>query len=79
MKSLILTRKECNATRSRMKLAKLAVLALGGSTLAGCVQVSAPDEPIVIELNIKVEQTIDVNLQQDVQDLIENNPELFPQ
>ncbi|MBC7987825.1 MAG: YnbE family lipoprotein [Sphingomonadaceae bacterium] len=59
-------------TRATALLAALAAL-------AGCVQVSAPDEPIVIELNINVEQTIDVNLQQDVQELIEENPELFPE
>ncbi|QLC26738.1 YnbE family lipoprotein [Parasphingopyxis algicola] len=46
---------------------------------SGCVQVSAPEEPIVIELNISVQQTVDVNLQEDVENLIENNPELFPE
>ena len=78
MKHPILTRKERNATRCRRKRAKPAILALAGLGMAGCVQVSAPEEPIVIELNITVDQTIDVNLREDVQDLIENNPELFP-
>ncbi|MCA1749992.1 MAG: YnbE family lipoprotein [Parasphingopyxis sp.] len=62
-----------------MKRAKPAILALGAVGLAGCVQVTAPEEPIVIELNITVDQTIDVNLREEVQDLIENNPELFPE
>lgn len=79
MKSMILTWKERNATRGRMERAKPAIVALAGLGLAGCVQVSAPEEPIVIELNITVDQTIDVNLREDVQDLIENNPELFPE
>ena len=79
MTYLILTMKESNATRDRMKQAKPAILAFAAVMLAGCVQVTAPDKPIVIELNITVDQTIAVNLQEDVQDLIENNPELFPQ
>lgn len=79
MTTALLTRKERNATRCRMKRAKPAIMALAGLGLAGCVQVSAPEEPIVIELNITVDQTIDVNLREDVQDLIENNPELFPE
>ncbi|MBC2778224.1 YnbE family lipoprotein [Parasphingopyxis sp. GrpM-11] len=53
--------------------------ALVAALTSGCVQVSAPEEPIVIELNINVQQTVDVNLQEDVENLIENNPELFPQ
>lgn len=79
MKLPILTWKELNATRGRMKRTKLPILVLAAIPNAGCVQVSAPEEPIVIELNITVDQTIDVNLREEVQDLIENNPELFPE
>jgi hypothetical protein len=47
--------------------------------LGGCIQVKAPDKPIEINLNVKVQQEVVVRLQRDAQDLIQNNPELFPQ
>ena len=43
------------------------------------IQVKAPDKPIEINLNVKVQQEVIVRLQRDAQDLIQNNPELFPQ
>ena len=45
--------------------------------LAGCVQVSAPDKPIEINLNINIRQEVVVRLQQDVRDLIQENPGVF--
>ena len=50
-----------------------------GLALSGCIQVKAPDKPIEINLNVKVQQEVVVRLQRDAQDLIQNNPELFPQ
>lgn len=50
-----------------------------GLSLGGCIQVKAPDKPIEINLNVKVQQEVVVRLQRDAQDLIQNNPELFPQ
>lgn len=44
----------------------------------GCIQVRAPDKPIEINLNVKIQQEVVVRLQQDAKDLIQNNPELFP-
>jgi hypothetical protein len=56
---------------------------IGGAALAaltaGCIQVRAPDKPIEINLNVKIQQEVVVRLQQDARDLIQNNPELFPQ
>jgi YnbE-like lipoprotein len=46
--------------------------------LSGCITVKAPDKPIEINLNVKVQQEVIVRLQKDAQDLIQNNPELFP-
>ena len=45
--------------------------------LPGCVQVSAPDKPIEINLNINIRQEVVVRLQQDVRDLIQENPGVF--
>ncbi len=75
----ILTLKESNATHRPMKAMIPIGLAVIAAMTGGCVTVAAPEEPIVIELNISVQQTVDVNLQQDVEELIENNPELFPE
>ncbi|MCW2338333.1 hypothetical protein M2337_002566 [Sphingobium sp. B2D3A] len=52
-------------------------LALAGAA-GGCIQVRAPEKPIEINLNVKIQQEVVVRLQQDAKDLIENNPELFP-
>lgn len=45
--------------------------------LAGCVQVSAPEKPIEINLNINIRQEVVVRLQEDVRDLIKDNPGVF--
>lgn len=50
-----------------------------GLLLAGCIQVTAPDKPIEINLNINIRQEVMVKLEKDVETLITDNPELFPQ
>ena len=47
--------------------------------LASCVTVNAPEKPIEINLNVDIRQEVLVRLQQDVQQLIQENPEAFPQ
>ena len=47
--------------------------------LSGCITVKAPDKPIEINLNVKIEQEVLVRLQRDVEQLIKENPEAFPQ
>jgi hypothetical protein len=56
---------------------RLGALALGAVALNGCVQVRAPDKPIEINLNINIRQEVVVRLQQDVRELIKNNPGVF--
>jgi hypothetical protein len=46
--------------------------------LASCITVKAPDKPIEINLNVAIRQEVIVRLQQDVQQLIQQNPEAFP-
>ena len=41
------------------------------------VQLEAPKEPIVINLNVKIEQEVRVKVEKDVEDLLEDNPDLF--
>jgi hypothetical protein len=63
------------STRS-LRLAGAAALAV---PLASCVTVRAPEKPIEINLNVEIRQEVLVRLQRDVQQLIRENPEAFPQ
>ena len=62
-----------------MKTKSIMMVGLAGAALGGCIQVKPPEKPIEINLNVKVQQEVVVKLQRDAQDLIQNNPELFPQ
>jgi hypothetical protein len=59
-----------------LRLIAGAVLAV---PLAGCVTVETPDKPIEINLNVEIRQEVLVRLQQDAQQLIQQNPDAFPQ
>jgi lipoprotein NlpI len=48
--------------------------------LAACqhkVQIEAPKEPIVINLNVKIEQEVRVKVENDVEQLFDTNDNLF--
>ena len=48
--------------------------------LAACqhkVQIEAPKEPIVINLNVKIEQEVRVKVEDDVEELFETNESIF--
>ena len=53
------------------------VAVLGSLTAGGCITVDAPNEPIVIELNINITQEVIYRLADDVRSNIEENPEIF--
>lgn len=55
----------------------LAMLALGLLACTPTVKVEAPDKPIVINLNVKIEQEVRVKIDRDVETLLQQNPELF--
>lgn len=55
-------------------LAAAAILALGA---CATVRIQAPDKPIEINLNVKIDQQIRVKLDKDVENLIASNPDLF--
>lgn len=65
-----------NRNTQRLRLIAGAAIAI---PLASCVTVNAPDKPIEINLNVDIRQEVLVRLQQDVQQLIRENPEAFPQ
>jgi hypothetical protein len=56
---------------------KLAALS-AAMPLASCVTVKPPDKPIEINLNVAIRQEVLVRLQQDVQQMINKNPQAFP-
>ena len=63
----------------RLKTRGGAVLvALLSVPLSSCITVRPPDKPIEINLNVDISQEVLVRLQQDVQQLINQNPEAFP-
>ena len=52
-------------------------IALPMAMLTGCITVNAPEDPIVIELNINITQEVIYRLAEDVRDNIAENPEIF--
>lgn len=55
----------------------LGVLLLAATGLAGCITLEAPDEPIVIELNINITQEVIYRLAEDAGNTIEENADIF--
>ena len=47
--------------------------------LGGCISVKTPEKPIEINLNVNIKQEVLVRLQRDVEQLINQNPQAFPQ
>jgi hypothetical protein len=45
--------------------------------LAGCINIAAPDEPIVIELNVNIRQEVILRLAEDAKNTIEENADIF--
>jgi YnbE-like lipoprotein len=72
-----MTDKSAIRWRGRTRALPAMLLAL---VLAACthrVQVEAPKDPIVINLNVKIEQEVRVKVDREVEDLLADNPELF--
>jgi len=75
MKQPVLTEDRRGATQGAMRWGWLLAPVLLGP--AACVQVSAPDKPIEINLNINIRQEVVVRLQQDAKELIKKDPGVF--
>ena len=61
------------------KLAAAGAIAVAGGA-AACtptLKLQAPDKPIEINLNVKIDQEVRVKLDKDVEDLIASNPDVF--
>ncbi len=76
-----LTNRMDSAIRRNMRkmifvLTPIMVTALSAS-LAGCVQVTAPDKPIIINLNIAIRQEVLYRLDAASKKVIDENPGIF--
>lgn len=63
-----------------MTIRALILSLMAFSTLTACqpkVQIMAPDKPIEINLNVKIDQEVRVRLEKEIEDLISDNPDLF--
>lgn len=63
--------------QSFVPLAFVLVTGLGLGACNPTVKVEAPDKPIVINLNVKIEQEVRVKVDKDVENLVQTNPTLF--
>jgi hypothetical protein len=59
-------------------LIRTAAIAVAAAPLSGCITVKPPDKPIEVNLNVDIKQEVLVRLQQDVQQMIQKNPQAFP-
>ncbi|MCG5242100.1 YnbE family lipoprotein [Azospirillum doebereinerae] len=53
------------------------LLALALAACSPTVKIEAPDKPIEINLNVRIEQEVRVKLERDVDSAIRNDPALF--
>ncbi|MDO7842599.1 YnbE family lipoprotein [Sphingomonas immobilis] len=60
-----------------MKRPVIIACAALASLTSGCVNVTAPDKPIVINLNINVTQEVVYRLDGEAKSLIQSNPGIF--
>nr|WP_299857527.1 YnbE family lipoprotein [Sphingomonas bacterium] len=58
------------------RMIAIAALAAAGMT-GGCVNVTAPDKPIVINLNINITQEVVYRLDGEAKTAIQQNPGIF--
>jgi hypothetical protein len=55
----------------------LPLAALAASAIGGCVNVTAPDKPIVIELNVNIRQEVIYRLAADAENTVDQNKDIF--
>ena len=79
MRVMELTRPRLPAHKEPMGVrgAAWVVLLLGSALAGGCISINAPDQPIVIELNINIKQEVIYRLAGDAGSTIDDNPDIF--
>ena len=76
-KHLQLTKRIDSAIRRNMGRMIFVLTPIAVAALSGCVLVSAPDKPIVINLNIAIRQEVLYRLDAASKKVIDENPEIF--
>ena len=61
----------------RTRFAAAVLIALLTIACEPTVKIEAPEKPIVINLNVKIEQEVRVRIEEDVEDLLASDPDLF--
>lgn len=61
----------------RNRAVVMVAMAATTAALGGCVTVSAPDKPIVINLNINIKQEVVYRLDGKAKEVIDENAEIF--
>ena len=64
------------AGRGRFR-AMMAGATILSASLGGCINIAAPDQPIVIELNINIRQEVIFRLAEDAANTIDENADIF--
>lgn len=81
MTAVKLTNRACPAHRASMdggrRALTAAMVVLGTAMTGACVSVNAPNEPIVIELNINIKQEVIYRLAADAGNTIDENADIF--
>ncbi|ECC8921123.1 YnbE family lipoprotein [Salmonella bongori] len=63
-----------------MKMMFAMLLALTAVMVAGCtprIEVAAPEQPITINMNVKIEHEIYIKVDKDVEELLKSRSDLF--
>lgn len=66
--------------RESMPLTSRMIVFLASALLAACqptVKVEAPDKPIVINLNVKIEQEVRIKVEKEAEQLLEQRDDIF--
>ena len=58
-------------------MARAALAMLGLTALSGCINIAAPEEPIVIELNINIRTEVLYRLAEGASNTIDENADIF--
>lgn len=63
--------------RDAVRWCLLAGVGLAALACQPTVRVEPPKEPIVVNLNVKIEHEVRIKVERDVEALFEDNPDLF--
>ncbi len=61
----------------RRRIVRMGSASAFAAVLSGCINVAAPDGPIVIELNVNIRQEVIYRLADDAANTIEENADIF--